>query len=74
MLDSRNMTALHSAVMPRKLTNFRIDEDLAVGLRQVRERDGIPDSEQIRRALRAWLVGKGVIKAERKRAVTRRRS
>jgi hypothetical protein len=58
----------------RKLTNFRIDPDLAEGLRAVRERDGIPDGEQIRRAVRAWLESKGVMKAERRRASTRKRS
>ncbi len=40
----------------------------------LRERDGVPYSEQIRRALRAWLVMKNVLKPERKRAVTRKRS
>ncbi len=39
----------------------------------VRERDGVEPSEQIRRALRAWLEEKGVIKAERKRPVSRKR-
>ena len=58
----------------RKLTNFRIDPDLAEGLKAVKERDGVPEGEQIRRAVRAWLESKGVIKAERKRVGTRKRS
>lgn len=67
--------ALHSTVMTvRKLTNFRIDPDLAAGLKLVKERDGIPEGEQIRRAVRAWLEAKGGIKAERKQAATRKRS
>jgi len=45
------------------------------GLRVVHERDGILPAEQIRRAIDAWLEEKGVsARAERNRAVTRRRS
>jgi hypothetical protein len=59
----------------RRLFNFAIDEDLAIGLKAIKSRDGISESEQARRALRTWLEAKGVIeKAERKRAATRRRS
>ncbi|MGH9348759.1 MAG: ribbon-helix-helix protein, CopG family [Vicinamibacterales bacterium] len=43
----------------RKQTNFRIDPDIMEGLQSVKERDGIPISEQLRRALRAWLETKG---------------
>ena len=32
--------------MARKLTNFRIDPDLAAVLKAVKERDGIPESER----------------------------
>jgi hypothetical protein len=35
--------------------------------------DGIGESEQIRRALRAWFKKKGVNKSDRKRAQTRKR-
>ena len=45
---------------PRKMRNFRIDEDLAAGLRRVRERDGISESEQTRRGIRLWLKLKGI--------------
>jgi hypothetical protein len=55
-------------------STFRIDDELLEGLRAVKERDGIPQSEQIRRAIAMWLESKSVIKAERKRGVTRRRS
>ena len=57
----------------RKLANFRIDADLATGLKVVKNRDGVTEGEQIRRAVRAWLKNKGVMKAERKRAITRKR-
>jgi hypothetical protein len=58
----------------RKVTTFRIDEDLMEAMQRLQVRDGIPLSEQIRRALRPWLEQKGVIKSERKRASTRKRS
>ncbi len=58
----------------RKVTTFRIDEDLLEAMQQLQARDGIPYSEQIRRALRPWLEEKGVIKAERKRPASRKRS
>ncbi len=62
-----------TAMVVRKLTNFRIDPDLAAGLKLVKERDGIPEGEQIRRAVRAWLESKDAIKTDRKRAQTRKR-
>jgi hypothetical protein len=40
--------------------NFRIGNDLLNGLRAVRERDGIPVSEQVRRAVAAWLSDRGL--------------
>jgi antitoxin component of RelBE/YafQ-DinJ toxin-antitoxin module len=58
----------------RRITTFRIDEELLEGLREVCEREGVLVPEQVRRAIRTWLESKGVIKkAERKRAGTRRR-
>jgi hypothetical protein len=45
---------------PRKIVNFRIDEDLTLGLRRIKARDGIPESEQIRRGIRLWLKSKGL--------------
>ncbi len=59
----------------RSVTTFRIDEDLMQGLRKVQERSGVLVSEQVRRAIRAWLEVKAAEeKTERKRAVTRKRS
>jgi len=43
-------------------------------LKHVKAKDGIGESEQIRRALRAWFQRRGVLKAERKRAGARKRS
>ena len=59
---------------PKKLYNFLIDPDLAAGLKAVKERDGISESEQIRRAIREALIKKGVMKADRKRVGARKRS
>ena len=58
----------------RKIYSFAIDAELAAGLKAVKVRDGIAESEQIRRAIKGWLESKDVIKAERKRASTRKRS
>jgi Arc/MetJ-type ribon-helix-helix transcriptional regulator len=58
---------------PRTSRTFRIDPEIVRGLEDLKERDGVPISEQVRRALRAWLESKG-IKAERPRAATRKRS
>lgn len=58
----------------RKTFTFRVDDDVLEGLQAVWQRDGISVSEQIRRALKVWLESKGVVKAERKRADTRKRS
>lgn len=58
----------------RKLYTFPIDADLADGLKQLKERDGVSEAEQIRRGIRMWLESRGIIeKAERKRAATRKR-
>jgi hypothetical protein len=51
---------------------MRIDDELLAGLQALKDRDGIPVSEQVRRAIEAWLKAKGV-KADRKRAPTRKR-
>jgi hypothetical protein len=59
---------------PKRVYSFMIDADLAAALKALKERDGISEGEQIRRALKAWFASKGVVKSERKRAGTRKRS
>ena len=64
---------------PTRLASFRLDEELLQGLRTVWERDGVPQTEQVRRAVRAWLLERGVLaaapaKTARKRAGTRKRA
>lgn len=46
--------------MRRSKYNFWIDPELRAGLRTIRERDGVLESEQIRRAIKDWLVKKGL--------------
>jgi hypothetical protein len=60
-------------VSATRQTAFRLDEDLLAALQAIKVRDGIPLSEQVRRALQAWVEQKGVVKSERKRAATRKR-
>jgi len=53
---------------------FWINDTEAEGLRQIKAEDGIAESEQIRQAIRDWLRKKSVmVKADRKRASTRKR-
>ncbi len=61
---------------PRRRYNFFLDDELREGLQLISERDGVLESEQIRRAIRMWLESKGVRvkKTERKRPSTRKRS
>jgi len=56
----------------RKVTTFRTDPDVQQAMEALRERDGIPLSEQIRRALRSWLETKGALR--RAKPAARRRS
>jgi hypothetical protein len=38
------------------MTSFMIDPDLDAGLKAVKQQFGIPEAEQIRRAIRKWLA------------------
>ena len=46
----------------RKRYSFWIEPDQADAIKLIKERDGIPESEQIRRGIDAWLELKGVKK------------
>jgi hypothetical protein len=63
--------------MPTKLKRpytLKIDPELLTALRAVKERDGISESEQIRRGIKLWLASKDIdAKADRRPAQTRRR-
>ena len=56
---------------PKELTACRVEADIMEGLRRVKDRDGVPLSVQVDRALRAWLEEKGVTL---KKASTNRRA
>jgi len=45
---------------PKELTAFRVDPAVMDGLRRVKDRDGVPLSVQLDRALRAWLKQKRI--------------
>ena len=44
----------------KRQTAFRIEPEILDGLHEVKTRDGLPISEQVRRALREWLQHRGV--------------
>jgi predicted transcriptional regulator len=44
---------------------FRLDPDLKEAMDRVFVDDGVPPSEQVRRALRDWLERRGALKAKR---------
>lgn len=44
---------------------FFIDADQRAGLAAIKERDGVPESEQIRRAIKVWLEQKAITKRVR---------
>jgi len=58
----------------RKLTAFRIDDDLVEGLEAAAHDEDRPISYLIRQAVREWLKRRGVRKSARKRASTRKRA
>jgi len=39
---------------------FWIDDSLADALKTIKQRDGVPESEQLRRAIGAWVEARGV--------------
>jgi len=65
----------------RRIFTFAIDDDLAAGMKTLKDREGIPESEQARRAIRTFLTDRGITlgedtasrtKTAARRAVTRR--
>lgn len=65
----------HASVSPKKPYNVKLDPELIDALRGIKAREGIAESEQIRRGIRLWLKKKGVtVKTPRPRASTRNRS
>ena len=55
--------------------SLRVPEGQMAALQHIQERFGVPISEQVRRGIALWLESEVVVlKPERKRAVTRKRS
>jgi hypothetical protein len=54
---------------PRSRYTFFIDEEQRTALAAIKERDGISESEQIRRAVKAWIERKAL---KKRRATTRK--
>lgn len=59
---------------PKRRYSFWINDAEALGLKAVKEAEGISESEQIRQAVRDWLEKKGFKKTANRRAVTRRKA
>ena len=57
-----------------RVLTVRIDEELSEAMEAMREGYGTPISSQVRKALEEWLTKHGVLKTDRKRAATRKRS
>jgi hypothetical protein len=52
---------------------MRLEDELLEGLQALKDRDGVPVSEQIRRAIAAWLKMRGIkVKAAPRRRELRR--
>jgi Arc/MetJ-type ribon-helix-helix transcriptional regulator len=58
----------------KQAMNIRIDPDLVDALEAIRDAEGIPVSEQIRRGIRLWLEQKGAALTATKRKASRARA
>jgi hypothetical protein len=59
------------ASMTKIRFNFWLDPEQKTGLTLVKDRDGIHESEQVRRAIDTWLESKGVTKPVRARKTSK---
>lgn len=58
--------------MQKELTAFRMAPDLMAAMRAVKDRDGVPMSVQVDKALRAWLTTRGALPARPTRRARRK--
>ena len=66
-LDTVVYTRIFARVTPNKIMySVRLDELHTRLLKRVKARDGVSESEQIRRALMIWFKQKGVLTSRRK--------
>ena len=49
-----------TSVPARHRYTFWIDDSQAAALKAIKERDGVPEAEQLRRAIAAWIRERGV--------------
>ena len=49
---------------PTRQTAFRLPDELMAALQAIKERDGIPLAEQVRRALATWVRERGALAPE----------
>lgn len=54
------MTMGRPKLPPRTRTSFFLPVGLKDGLAALKDRDGVPESESVRRALTAYLTAKGI--------------
>ncbi len=45
-----------------KMRTFYLDDELAEGLKTLKAERGVPETEQVRRAIRMWLESEGILK------------
>jgi len=45
---------------PKEFTAFRLEVSQLQALRAIRDRDGVPVSEQVRRAIDVWIATKDI--------------
>ena len=57
------------------MVSFFLGSDLGDGLKAIKDRDGIPVSEQMRRGIQMWLESKGyrVKRTQKRKGGTRKR-
>ena len=48
-----------------KMHSYYLDDELANGLKALKIERGIPESEQVRRAVRMWLEAEGILKPKK---------
>jgi hypothetical protein len=66
---------MFTPVTPRRRANFYLDDELLTGLKELKARVGIPESESVRRAVAEYLERQhsDAKKSDRKRVVARKR-
>jgi len=52
---------LYNKTVTLRRVTFWVDDELADALKAIKARDGIPEAEQLRRAIRAWVGDRGPV-------------